>query len=219
MRPAEAGAVNDVRIREEVRRYIERNMPWPAREARIELPSLLPDVSCLQERGLQMDIEKSGTGEYVGEVPVMVRLADRKGQRRSFTVHARIEVARDVVVAGGTLQGNRILSADEVQVKKKWVRRLDPKLLNSVDQVEGKRLVVNVPAGGEITTYMLQEPKLVKRGKVVRLQLDRGAIQISTLAICEEDGVKDALVRIKNMSSNRIIYAKVKGENHVVVDF
>ncbi len=219
MRPAEAGAVNDVRIREEVRRYIERNMPWPAREARIELPSLLPDVSCLQERGLQMDIEKSGTGEYVGEVPVMVRLADRKGQRRSFTVHARIEVARDVVVAGGTLQGNRILSADEVQVKKKWVRRIDPKLLNSVDQVEGKRLVVNVPAGGEITTYMLQEPKLVKRGKVVRLQLDRGAIQISTLAICEEDGVKDALVRIKNMSSNRIIYAKVKGENHVVVDF
>jgi len=148
-----------------------------------------------------------------------VRLADRKGQRRSFTVHARIEVARDVVVAGGTLQGNRILSADEVQVKKKWVRRIDPKLLNSVDQVEGKRLVVNVPAGGEITTYMLQEPKLVKRGKVVRLQLDRGAIQISTLAICEEDGVKDALVRIKNMSSNRIIYAKVKGENHVVVDF
>ena len=154
MRPAEAGAVNDVRIREEVRRYIERNMPWPAREARIELPSLLPDVSCLQERGLQMDIEKSGTGEYVGEVPVMVRLADRKGQRRSFTVHARIEVARDVVVAGGTLQGNRILSADEVQVKKKWVRRIDPKLLNSVDQVEGKRLVVNVPAGGEITTSL-----------------------------------------------------------------
>ncbi|MDI9570832.1 MAG: flagellar basal body P-ring formation chaperone FlgA [Pseudomonadota bacterium] len=202
-----------------MRRYIERSMPWPAGEARIELPGLLPDVSCLEERGLRMEIERSGVGEYVGGVPIMVRLADRKGQRRSFVVHARIEVARNVVVAGGTLQGNRTLVADDVRIEKKWVWRIDPKLLNSPDQVEGKRLMVSVPAGGEITTYMLQEPKLVKRGKVVRLQLDRGGIQISTLGICEEDGVMDALVRIKNMSSNRIVYAKVKGENHVVIDF
>jgi len=217
--PAAAGAVDDARIREQVRRYVERNMPWPPGQARIEAPGLLPDLSALEERGLHVEIEKSGAAEYVGEVPIMVRMTDRKGQRRSFTVFTRIEVARDVVVAATTLPGNRILTADDVQIKRKWVRRIDPKLLNSLEQAEGKKLVVAVPAGGEITTYMLQEPKLVKRGKVVRLQLDRGGIQISTLGICEEDGVKDALVRIKNMSSNRVIYAKVKGENHVVIDF
>jgi len=194
-------------------------MPWPVADARITFPGLLPDVSSLQEKGLTIDIEKSGAGEFVGEVPFIVRLTDRQGQRRSFTVRARIEVARDVVVADDTLAYNRILTAGDVRVKKKWMRSMDPKLVTSVDQVEGMRLVANVPAGGEITTYMLKEPTLVKRGDVVRLQLDRGALQISTLAICEEDGVRGALVKIKNMASNRIVYAKVKGENHVVIDF
>ena len=212
-------AVEDAAIRQEVRRYIEKNMPWPVADARITFPGSLPDLSSLREKGLAIEIEKSGTGEYVGEVPFIVRLADRQGQRRSFTVRARIEVARDVVVADDTLAYNRILTAGDVRVKRKWVRSMDPKLITSIDQVEGKRLVTNVPAGGELTTYMLKEPKLVKRGEVVRLQLDRGAIQISTLAICEEDGVRGALVKIKNMSSHRIVYAKVKGENHVVIDF
>ncbi len=212
-------AMDDGVVHREVRRYIEKNMPWPVQDARITFPGHLPDLSSLSERGLSVEIEKSGTGEYVGEVPFNVRLADRQGQRRAFTVRARIEVARDVVVADDTLAYNRILTAGDVKVKRKWVRHLDPKLISSVEQVEGKMLVTNVPAGGELTTYMLKEPKLVKRGEVVRLQLDRGPIQISTLAICEEDGVRGALVKIKNMSSHRIVYAKVKGENHVVIDF
>jgi flagella basal body P-ring formation protein FlgA len=211
--------MDEVRIRDEVRRYIEKNMPWSIDEAKIEFTGQIPDISNLQEKGLQVDIEKSGAGEYVGEVPIIVRLADKKGQRRSFTVHTRIEAARDIVVAGEALEYGRILTAADVRVKKKWVRRIDPKLVASSDQVEGKRLAANIPVGGEITTYVLKEPKLVKRGGVVRLQLERGAIFISTLAICEEDGVRGALVRIKNMSSNRIVYAKVKGENHVVIDF
>ncbi len=211
--------MDDDVVRREVRSYIEKNMPWSVQDTRITFPGQLPDLSSLSERGLRVEIEKSGTGEYVGEVPFNVRLTDRQGQRRSFTFRARIEVARDVVVADDTLAYNRILTAGDVRVKRKWVRSMDPKLVTSVDQVEGKMLVTNVPAGGEINTYMLKEPKLVKRGEVVRLQLDRGAIQISTLAICEEDGVRGALVKIKNMSSNRIVYAKVKGEIHVVIDF
>lgn len=207
------------RIHDAVRAYIMANMPWRAEDIRMEFTGGPLYLEGIQERGARITIEKIGTEEYTGDMSFLVRLTDGRGGVRSVTVPVRMEVHADVVVAGHKLERNRILTVGDLRLKKKWLRRFDPQVATSLDQVVGKRLITPVAAGVEITTFMLKEPVLVRKGGVVRLQLERGPIEITTLGICEEDGVSGALVRVKNISSNRTVYAKVKGENHVVIDF
>lgn len=214
-----AHASLDVQIQEAVQLYILNHMPWRSDDVRIKITNNAQALQGLQKQKARLEIEKIGTGDYVGDVAFLCRITDSKGQKRSITVHALIEILRDVIVAADSLERNRLIGEQDLRVRKKWVRRIDPRLVTTMDQVVGKRSVTDIAAGTEITTSMIREPVLVKKGAVVRLELERGPIHISTLAISEEDGVHGSLVRIKNISSNRIIYAKVKGENYVVIDF
>jgi len=207
------------RVQRAVEGYIKNTMPWRPEEVRITFAGLEIPAAGIDEGSLVLEVERIGTGEYVGDPAFLVRIGDRRGPRRTVTVHARMEILRPVVVARESLERNKVLDHGDVTVTRRWVRRIDPKTATSLDQVLGKRLTNNVPAGGEISTYLLREPVLVKRGNVVRLHLERGPIQIATLGICEEDGTEGAIVRVKNMSSQRVIYGRVRGENYVVIDF
>jgi len=59
----------------------------------------------------------------------------------------------------------------------------------------------------------------VKRGKIVCINLERGPLKISTIGISEEDGARGAIIRVRNVSSNRMVYARVVGANTVQVEF
>lgn len=211
------GAVTGEQIRKQVVRHIEQSMPWPKDATRIEV-STPPDIAGIESRKSGIRVETLGNEEYVGEMAFMVRLTDGR-QQRQITVRARVEIMRDVLVSSRPLARDTVLSADDVRVKKKWVRQLDPSLLESPETAVGKRLVMDIRGGAELKTQMVREPVVVKKGKTVRIALERGAMSISTIGISEEDGTTGAIIRVRNISSNRTIYAKVTGENTVRIDY
>ncbi|MCX7817066.1 MAG: flagellar basal body P-ring formation chaperone FlgA [Syntrophales bacterium] len=211
--------VDERSIRQVVRQYIEGGIPWAKEDVHIEfLENAWARKLPVGEKVI-IYVERIGSGEFIGNLSFNVTLETSKGMKKNIVVPVRVAVNRPVVVARESLGRNRILQAEDVEVKSKWVYHLNPKLVSSVDQVVGRVLVAPVAKGVEITQDVLKEPILVRKGKVVKLQLDRGSIQIDTVAICEEDGMRDAIVKVRNMSSNRIVYARVVGENHVVIDY
>ena len=54
---------------------------------------------------------------------------------------------------------------------------------------------------------------------MVQVILESGAINITTMGLSEEDGAEGSFVRVRNVSSNKIIYARVIGDSRVKVDF
>jgi flagella basal body P-ring formation protein FlgA len=66
---------------------------------------------------------------------------------------------------------------------------------------------------------MLRDVPLVKRGRLVKMFLSNGLINISTVGQIQEDGAMGSLVRVKNMTSQRVVYARVVGDSLVQVDF
>ena len=83
----------------------------------------------------------------------------------------------------------------------------------------GKRVASSIRPNHEITRTMLREVPLVKKGRVVKMVLNNGTINITTLGQIQEDGGMGSSVRVKNISSQRIVYARVVGESLVQVDF
>jgi flagella basal body P-ring formation protein FlgA len=209
--------VSGDQLKQQVIRHIEQSMPWPKDMARIDV-NTPPDISGLAKDDIVIRVETVGPEEYVGEMTFIVRISDGRQQRQA-TIHGRVEIMRDVVVSGRPLARDTVIIADDVRIKKKWVRHLDPDLLSSPENAIGKRVLIAVRGGAELKSQMLKEPVIVRKGKTVRINLERGSMILTTMGISEEDGSVGSTIRVRNMSSNRMVYAKVTGEDTVRIDY
>jgi flagella basal body P-ring formation protein FlgA len=66
---------------------------------------------------------------------------------------------------------------------------------------------------------MLKTVKTIKRGKMVKIVLENGPMMIVTFGLSEEDGSRGDFIKVRNISSNKIVYAKVIDDSSVRVDF
>jgi flagella basal body P-ring formation protein FlgA len=131
----------------------------------------------------------------------------------------RIEVLREFVFSLNPITKNTVLTDDDVTVQKKWVRRIPANSLSSVDEVRGRSLAVSLRPHAQITRNMLREVKTVSKGKMVKVVLDNGLMRIVMNGLAEEDGTDDSVIRVRNLNSNKIIYARVVGPSLVQIDF
>jgi flagella basal body P-ring formation protein FlgA len=78
---------------------------------------------------------------------------------------------------------------------------------------------MQVASGAEILATMLKSAPLVRKGKMVKMVFDNGSMQIVTVGLSEEDGVAGNIIRVKNITSNKIIYARVLSDSLVGIEF
>ncbi len=71
----------------------------------------------------------------------------------------------------------------------------------------------------EITTNMLRDAIMIKKGKMVRILLDNGPVRVISTGVSEENGAYGAMIKVKNTSSKKIIFARVEGQSLVRVEF
>jgi len=138
---------------------------------------------------------------------------------RTESVRTRIEVLRDIVIAARALPAGTVLTDSDVRTIQKWVRRIHPQSLTSLDTTSGKRLTIQIASGTEILATMLKDTPLVRKGKMVRMVFDNGLVHIVTVGLSEEDGIAGNIVRVKNITSNKIIYARVLSDSLVGIEF
>lgn len=102
---------------------------------------------------------------------------------------------------------------------KRWVREIPLNSVASPEEAIGKRICTGVPPHREITTNMLKDTVMIKKGKMVRIMLDNGLMIISSTGVAEENGAYGATIKVKNASSHKTILARVEGDSLVQVDF
>lgn len=197
--------------------YIEANMPWPQGTARIEFLSESSDVASSKKKE-SIRIEPIGNGDFIGDVAFLVRYMDGNRLSRTETVRTRIEVLRDHVIAARALSAGAILGDGDLRIVRKWVRRIPSEVLVAKEEARGKQLATQVRAGIEISGYMIKEAPMVRKGKIVKVIFDNGSMRIVTSGMSEEDGMAGAIIRIRNFTSNKIIYARVIGDSLVGVE-
>ena len=215
--PAPVLANAGAHVHEAVREYIEANMPWPQGTVRLDFISPEPDIPT-RGKEITLRIESAGNADFIGDTAFLVRLSADGNFIRTETIRTRIEVLRDIVVAARTIRSGAILTEQDIRLAKKWVRRNMPDALSSLEDAIGKRITAPAGPGTELSAARLKDAPLVRKGKMVRVQFDNGSLRITTVGIPEEDGTAGSMVRIRNVTSNKVIYARVLGDSLVGVD-
>jgi len=214
---AETVRYDEGRIKTLMKAYVEANMPWPKGSLRIVYP-VQPSGVTVQGERITHEVVTKLNDDYVGDGLFGLRFYDRGHLIHEEQVRLIMELARDVVVSERVLNKDRIIEADDIRVDRKWCRRIPLNTVSSLEEAVGKRIAQSVRPNMEIRRNMLKEPILVKRGKVVRIILDTGPMQIIATGLSEEDGMQGSIIRVRNMSSKRTIFARVLGESIVGVE-
>jgi flagellar basal body P-ring formation protein FlgA len=201
-----------------IKEHIEKNMPWPADSVRIELTSRPPAID--EGKGkLSFKVESRPKEDYLGDTSFNVRIFQSSIFLKEETVRVRIEILREFVVSTNNLGRDAIITSNDISLQKKWVRSIPVNAISTLEEATGKMICVSIRPNTEITRNMLKEVMPVKRGKMVHIILDNGVMKITTMGLSEEDGAEGAIVKVRNITSSKIIYARVIGEAKVKIDF
>jgi flagella basal body P-ring formation protein FlgA len=201
-----------------IKEHVEKNMPWPAGSVRIELISSLPEIAEVKGR-LSFKVESRSKEDYLGDTSFTVRIFQNGVFFKEEAARVRIEILREFVVSANNLARDIIITENDISLQKKWVRSIPANAISTLPEAIGKSLCVNIRPNTEITRNMLKEVMPVKRGKMVNIILDNGVMSITTMGLSEEDGAEGAVIKVRNVSSSKIIYARVIGQAKVKVDF
>jgi len=145
-------------------------------------------------------IESRSREEYIGDTSFSIRIFANGIFLKEESVRVRIEVLHDFVVSQNSISRDSILSADDITVQKKWVRSIPMNTISSLDEALGKTITMSIRPNTQIVRSMLKEVMPVKKGKMVQVILDNGAMKMMMNGIAEEDGAEDSLVKVRNLS-------------------
>ena len=204
-------------IQDAVRNYIEANMPWPQGTARVSFLSMEPET-VPQGKYVTIRVDPPGREDFIGDMVFLVRIFKGGNFFRTETVRTRIEVLHDMVIATRTLTSGTVLKDSDIKTVRKWGHRIQPQTLSTPDRAMGRRMTVQASPGMEITATMLKDVPLVQRGKIVKIIFDSGPMRIVTVGMPEEDGMAGSIIRVRNVTSNKIIYARVLGDSLVGIE-
>lgn len=214
--PGSVAGAESAALQQAVTEYIAASMPWSPDRMRFEFISV-PEVPAFS-KATTLRVEAAGNGEWIGETAFLVRILEGNRLVRTETLKARIEVLLDTFAAARPLPAGTVLTEADLRPVSKWVHRIPKEVLADRGEAVGRKLTRDCGAGIELQRPWLKEVALVKKGKTVKVVFDNGLMRIVTVGLPEEDGFAGSIVRVRNVTSNKIIYATVLGESLVGIE-
>ncbi len=136
----------------------------------------------------------------------------------SLYVPVTIEVYAEVVVAAVPLSRGESLDPGEVKVARYNLARLPQGYFRSLDEVLGMRLRRNLAAGQALVPAMLEAPRIVQRGQRVTMLAQGNGLEVRMPGEALSHGARGDRIRVRNLSSRRIVEGVVMDSGLVRVD-
>lgn len=137
---------------------------------------------------------------------------------KNCTVRGKLEAIAEVVTARVNMRKGSIITADQLTMARKDISRSD-KPYPGVDLVTGMQAKRTIRAGAILDSHNVTPPPLVRKGEPVKIIASKGQLQISTTGIAIMDGRQGDFIRVKNVTSSKLIYCRVDSPGIVSVEF
>lgn len=128
-----------------------------------------------------------------------------------------VNVSQEVLVAAGPIARNSPVNASNTRLSQMNLDSFRNQYLTDINQIQGKVAQRNFRAGQVISSDMLTDPVLVKRGDRVLILAKAGEARVKMFGVALGAGKRGQQIRVRNSSSSRIISAQVTASGRVSV--
>lgn len=140
-------------------------------------------------------------------VEVMVKI-DGKAFRKVRCTY-RVHVFDNVVVAINNIQPRQIIAASDLQIAERDVSSINRKYFTDPSKLVGREANRIINSGTIFTTGMIVNPVIIEAGTQIYVVAVVNGVMVKTEAIAMERGREDAVIRVKNIDSGRIMRGRV----------
>lgn len=148
-------------------------------------------------------------------------LAIRCHGLKAWTIYSTVLVRefKNVLIAGKQLDRNEVIGQEHLSTETRDISTLQQGYLSDPDEIINRQATRFIAAGSVLYRMHYAEPTLIKRGERVNIQSGRPGLLITSSGEALMDGIKGQQIRVKNISSNRVIQATVTNPSVVTVNF
>jgi flagella basal body P-ring formation protein FlgA len=159
----------------------------------------------------------SDSNSIMGRQQLTLNCADTPTWTAKVNVEATVFVpavfTQTVIERGDTITSSQ-LKVEDLDINK--ARR---GFFNDIDKVAGQGAKRRLRAGQLISPSLLAKPLLVRRGQQVKMIANQDGIAATTLGEALENGEQGAVIRVKNLRSEKIVEARVIEAGVVLTTF
>ncbi|MCK4841787.1 MAG: flagellar basal body P-ring formation protein FlgA [Methylococcales bacterium] len=138
---------------------------------------------------------------------------------KKWTIYtsANIIIYKDVIVLTQAIPRGAVINSHHVQLKKNNIATLRSGFLTNPQAIINKLASRNLNIGTVINKSHFREPKLIKKGEKVYIKVNSPNLNITVTGIAMMDGIKNQNIRIRNITSQKIIQATVIKQGQVEI--
>ncbi len=198
---------------------LEGSIQWDDAEVEISSLKVLPKKIWVPEGDVTFEFSQQSLRGRIGRISQMVSiLVDGKPVRKA-RVCAYLEVFKDVLSAPAGLVRGQVISSSDLSYVRMPLSKLRGRFFDSPEQVVGLAAKRSIRPGKIIFANDVAKPMVVKRGSRVLIVASSPCLRITVPGIVEQKGAEGDFVRVRNLDSKKVIIARVKDENTVLVRF
>lgn len=146
-----------------------------------------------------------------------VKVSCHGRQPWSVYVPVTIRAETEVLVANEHLPRGHILAASDLSLEVRLLKSRDRGFMHDPELAVGKALKRPASYGDTIMRHNLIRPLVVKRGDQVTLEASTGSITVIASGIAMANGHIGEQIKVKNISSKRIVNARIVNQGTVRV--
>lgn len=149
-------------------------------------------------------------------IPIQVILDGKT--YRTLILSLKIKLLKKVIIAAKAIPKDKHLSEADICMEERNIIPVLGSALVDKSDTYGKRAKRRIQQGEILTDELIETPPLIYRGDKVTILVELSHLKVTTMGIAKEDGYEGKIIRIENISSKKIITAKVINEKLVKVE-
>jgi flagella basal body P-ring formation protein FlgA len=203
------------RIEHVCRKYVLAQTHWDPDDVEIEFRRYIrPKINW---SGVDFQVDHPGNADLCGMVTLQVTVLKNGQELRRFPVPVDITLYDEVVVTKRRLRRKDVLSPADVILERREIDVGHDRPLRQPEDVVGFRAARSLTAGAIVAQSALEENPLILRGEKVTIRYQSGRLLLTALGEAIEDGWEGRPVRVKNLSSKKLITGVPVGDGVVNV--
>ena len=205
-------------IKKSAEDYLVSTLPWEKDSMEIEIQYRGGNIF-LPSGQKELIFKGLGGTQKVGRIPMILEVRINGKFQQRIRINSRVVVSQNVIKTIRTIKRGEIFSEENIQLVSIKTDRLHKNAIESFDHAIGYEAKTMIPNGKILTQRVVKKPALGNKGDKILILAEKGIMKITTPGILKEDGYKNAMVRVLNMESKKIIYGRLVDSNTVKVNF
>ena len=154
-------------------------------------------------------------GKMLGNITVGVRCSGSKSW--SLYVPVKVSIYDKVVAAARPLTRGQVVGEGDVKMVERDLAQLQSGYFSDPAEVAGMEVTRTVAMDAALTNYLVKEPLQVRRGQRVILVANSGGLEVRMTGEALADGATGARIKVRNLSSKRVIDGTVLSSSTIQV--